>query len=102
VLAERGGVEVPTYGAISAMDLHSVSDAVADALTSGTWPTVTDHRPLDVVVMRGVGRSCHMGILVEPARLLHIEAGLNSVCIPLKHPSVAFRILSVHRHRDLA
>jgi cell wall-associated NlpC family hydrolase len=102
VLAERAGADVPTYGAISAMDLAGVSEAVADALSSDVWPRVTAYRPLDVVVMRGVGRGCHMGILVEPTKLLHIEASTNSVCVPLRHPSVAFRILSVHRHRDLA
>jgi hypothetical protein len=65
-----------------------------------------DLQAFDVAVMRSHyqiggawrGTDMHLGIMVSPTLLLHIEPETGSVCIPVSHPSIAERIRRYKRH----
>lgn len=101
VLARECGIDVPTYGEISARDLIRVTSTIAHDSDADPWLPVERHavKPFDVVLMRG--RPMHVGIMTARDRVLHVEERTSAVLLPLKHPSIATRIISFRRHRDL-
>lgn len=104
--AERG-IDLPKYGEISAADLADVAAAFDQGMASETWRPVTVAKAFDVVVMRARdkhlgARNRHCGVMVGESRMLHLEINTHSVCVPLDHASVKFRIIGFFRHRDLA
>jgi cell wall-associated NlpC family hydrolase len=106
VMAERGDLALPAFDTIGSMDGPAVRDAIATAETSWLDVAVDDLQDFDVAVMRSHyqiggawrGTDMHLGILVSPTLLLHIEPETGSVCIPVSHPSVAERIRRYKRH----
>lgn len=108
-LSETFGLDLPTYSETPASDLTGTTAAVAAAMGEGTWRRVDEPREGDVVVMRGwemvSGRTTrtlrHVGVVTYDGRLLHVEAGTDSVVVPFNHASVRHRIESFWRHRDL-
>lgn len=99
VYADQLGEALPAYGEISARDLVRVARAMEGAKDDG-WFAPADRRALDVCLMRGPsgGRLVvHVGVLVDAARLLHVEAASAAVIVPLTHFSVAGRILGYRR-----
>lgn len=106
VLADHG-IEVPSYGEISAQNLLGIARKVRGSVSHGVWRDVTaePRQALDCVVMRHLSSAqemaVHIGILVSPSLLLHTEKGCDSVQVPLDHLSVRTRILSFQRHKDL-
>lgn len=103
VLADHG-IDVPSYGEISAENLLGIAREVKGALGAGPWRKVDmePRRALDCVVMRHFSSprrlAVHIGIMASPDLMLHTEAGCDSVKIPLNHPSVRTRILGFQRH----
>ena len=107
VYHDVAGIELPSYGEIAAKDLSAVARAFDEGMTGETWLATPRPRALDVVVMRvrekGLGnRNRHCGVMVDEARMLHLEANTNSVVVPVTHGSVMFRIVGFFRYRDLA
>ncbi|WP_164681912.1 C40 family peptidase [Fuscovulum blasticum] len=99
VYADLLGIDLPSYGEISAMDLIRIARTMRAGADDG-WrvPAIPDE--LDVVLMRGTGgRSSvvHVGVMVSQTRLLHIEAGSGAVVVPVSHWSVAGRIIGWRR-----
>lgn len=108
VHAELAGVDLPAYGEIAASNLLAIVRAMdTGAQDAAVWRRVDDlpRRALDVVTMRGFGATgrapLHVGVMLDPRRLLHVEESTDSVTVPLDHPSVAGRLLGFHRHADL-
>ncbi len=97
VYAERLGVDLPTYGEISAKDLM----AVARAMRSGAdrWRGVVKPRALDGVLMRFYNSSNngHCGVMVSAKAMLHTEAAISAAVVPLDHFSVRDRIAGFRR-----
>jgi hypothetical protein len=108
VLAEVAGIEVPSYGEISALDLSKVACEIDSGVASETWVRALVPQSLDVVVMFARSREerrrrlAHCGVMVDSSRVLHIEANTDSVVVPVTHGSVKFRTFGYFRHRDLA
>lgn len=99
VYADRLGVDLPSYGEISARDLMRVARAM-DAGRGDGWHAVPVPAPLDVVGMRsgsGGHRLVHVGVMVDVQRLLHVEAASAAVVVPITHFSVAGRIVGYWR-----
>jgi cell wall-associated NlpC family hydrolase len=100
VLAEQAGVDVPTYGEISAHDLARVTGTIRAAIAGDqTWRQVEHPGVFDVAVMRG--NPLHVGIMIDTRRVLHVESTTAAVQIPVTHPSVRHRLIGFYRHRDL-
>lgn len=116
VLAERAGIEVPSYDAISALDLIRVARQVGRSLDVAPWRTrvaVGDERVLDVAVLRvhrsverGSGTDprmpAHVGVIVGPGLVLHAQDGVNSVVQPIADQAIWRRIIGIFRHDALA
>src|SRR5262249_47803278 len=100
VLKRECDIEVPSYGEISARDLI-VSKTIKQESSSEPWSEVrrNDVQAFDVALLRG--RPMHVGIMISPELLLHVEEKTNAVLLPLTHFSVAGRLIGFRRHRDL-
>ena len=99
VYADRAGVDLPAYGEISAKDLIRVARAMAAAKDDG-WLAVSVPQALDVALMRsgrGGAAVVHVGVMVDNARVLHVEAASAAVVVPIRHHSIAGRIVGYRR-----
>jgi cell wall-associated NlpC family hydrolase len=95
------GVELPSYGEISAADLAAVSRRIDAGKDGERWQAVMSPRPLDAVVMRlhGARRIGHVGVAVDGRRLIHIEKGTDAVVVPMDHFTIRERIACYRRLR---
>lgn len=102
VLKQERGVDVPSYGEISAMDLASVARYVGGESALEPWhPVKSGFRPFDVAVMHKRHAPIHVGIMATDTHLLHVERHTHAVLVPLVSPLVKFRAVALFRHRDL-
>lgn len=102
VYADRLGIELPAYGEISASDLLAVARAMDAGQGRAPWAAVDVPRAHDVCLMRsgqgGGRRVVHVGVMADPAHVLHVEAASAAVVVPVTHFSVAGRILGYRRY----
>lgn len=100
IYATHLGRDLPEYGEISARDLLRVARAMEGGKDDG-WIVPYLPAPFDVVLMRsprgGPAVVCHVGVLTDARHLLHVEAATACVRVPLRHASVAGRILGYRR-----
>lgn len=101
VLREQKGIDVPSYGETSALDLATVAGIVDRASAMEPWIRVTNIEPFDVAVMYRRQNPIHIGIMVTKDLLLHIEQKTAAVLVPITHPTVCFRRPKFCRHREL-
>ena len=103
VLKEEKGIEVPSYGETSAMDLMAVAQMVARFSAADPWvPVLPDAKQaFDVAVMHKRYDPVHVGIMTGPDHVLHIEEKISAVMVPIRHHSIIFRNPRFYRHRDL-
>lgn len=103
VLKTECGIEVPSYGEISATELSAIAKEVSGEIKKEPWHPVNQPEMFDVAVMHRHVAPVHVGIIValDPARMLHIEKATHSVFVEVSHPSVKFRSIIYFRHRDL-
>lgn len=98
VYADQLGIELPTYGEISAHDLARIARAM-EAVKDDGWEAC-DPEEYAVCLMRsgrGGPRVVHVGVMVDQSRVLHIERATSACVIPLSHFSVAGRIIGFRR-----
>lgn len=105
VLREQAGIDLPPHGTIEARDLDAIARQVGAERISGDWTEVPagDERRLDVVLMsNGINRApTHVGVVIEPGRMLHVEAKTAAVIVPLSRPMIAPRVIAIYRHASL-
>lgn len=102
ILSEQRGIDVPSYGGISAMDLAKVAATIGDAVHfDQIWNKVSAPREMDIAVMRQGRRGAHLGVMVDAENVLHSQEAANSCVVSITHPSVSFRLLGFYRHKDL-
>ncbi len=102
VYAFELGIDLPSYGEISARDLGRIARAMGQGQAEDCWRGIGTPAAFDVVLMRAAGGAravVHVGLAVDARRLLHIEAATSAVVVPLSHVSVAGRILGFRRYR---
>lgn len=93
------GVDLPSYGEISARDLAAIARQMRSGKDDG-WVAVEKPDPFDVVLMRsgrGGNAIVHVGVAIDRTRLLHIEEATAAVVVPMAHFSVAGRIMGFRR-----
>ncbi|MFG1247609.1 NlpC/P60 family protein [Xanthobacter flavus] len=102
VYSEVLGIDLPTYGEISAGDLARVTRTIRDDSAVAPWlPIEGEARAFDVLVM--AGRPLHVGVMIDARHVLHVEAATAAVIVPAaRSPHVRWRRLSLHRHEALA
>jgi probable lipoprotein NlpC len=104
VYAEVLGIEVPDYAAevTSLEERADVAAVFAGGTMQGPWVSVPEReaRPFDIAVFRRAGLDAHVGIVVEPGRMLHITAGQDSAIVDYGTGRWAPRLSGVYRHRE--
>lgn len=102
VYADVLGISLPTYvdDYPSTEELREIDELIRGALGAGPWIEITDVREFDVVLF-GVGRfDSHIGVMVDPRRMLHMM-GRDAAKIEAIDTSVwSRRRRGVWRHRD--
>lgn len=73
------GIELPTHTGDynSTRRRQEVRDLIAQR-KDAQWVLTKDPRPGDGVLLRQMGRACHMGVLMDRRNVLHIEEGTNA------------------------
>lgn len=93
------GIDLPLYGEISARDLVRVARTM-EARKDDGWHLVAEPDCFDVCLMRaprGGSVVAHVGVMVDGQRVLHVEAASAAVVVPIRHFTVAGRILGYRR-----
>lgn len=95
------GTDLPIYGEIAAHDLVRVAREMTAGAARECWAAPEVPAAGDVVLMRSArgGRAvCHVGILVDVARVLHAEEATGSVLVPIDHFTIRNRIAGFRRY----
>ena len=103
VLQEECGIDVPTYGDISADDLARIAKVMQADTFGDPWVEVAPSAvcAFDVVVLHRRKDPFHVGIMASPTHIMHIEEHISAVLIPLTHSTIRFRNPRFIRHRQL-
>jgi cell wall-associated NlpC family hydrolase len=107
VYQREAGIELPSYGEISAAEVIAVARQIRSAITMDPWIDVAaqPRREFDCVVMRKLEEAqrvpYHVGVMVSSTRLLHTVYAADSHTVDTSDPSVARRIIGFYRHKDL-
>lgn len=106
IYKEELGIELPSYGDISAHDLIKVSKAISEgSRVEEVWKPIEKNavRPYDFCLMHlaGTKRLGHVGIVIDGGHIIHIEKGVNAAIVPFDHYTVRERITGFRRHRSL-
>ena len=77
--------------------------ALFDAGNSDPWRPIAegDERPFDVVLFRRGRITSHIGIVVEPGRMLHIQNGIDCGIERYDVGAWRTRLVGIRRHREL-
>lgn len=104
VYADCLGIELPTYGEISARELRRIAGTVGDAQTTETWRQVIDPQPFDVAVMRAGASAiaAHVGVMVDARRVLHVERASSACIEDIDTPMMRHRVTGYWRHAEAA
>lgn len=104
VYGEQLGIDLPSYGEIGAFEMIRVADAIGDALRKENW-LPCQRKAFAVAVMtasspdRRTHRApFHVGVFVDPFRILHVEALSETSIVRANHPTIARRILGVYEY----
>jgi cell wall-associated NlpC family hydrolase len=102
VLAERFALELPSLdGYTSVRDRERIGALIEDDLPA--WIEVTGlERAGDVVLLAIAGRPLHVGLVVAPATMLHIERGIAACLERYDRLPWCRRVPGVYRHRAMA
>jgi cell wall-associated NlpC family hydrolase len=96
------GIDLPSY----AGEYHDLAEreevAAVMSKGQGAMLPVSDPRAYDVVVFRRAGLDAHVGLVVEPGLMLHIDQTAPSRIEPYTGPRWSPRLSGFYRHRLLA
>lgn len=95
VFADQRGVVLHPFAEIRPEQLRRVAQTMQRA--AADWAPVDDPEPFDVAVMTRHRLPIHVGIITRPGWLLHTEKATDAVHVPLKHLTVAGRIMGFRR-----
>jgi cell wall-associated NlpC family hydrolase len=114
ILAEQCGIVLPDYSDVPAGDWRAkVKQITAGAGEAADWEPIAagTEQPFDAVLMRGQfrhdGRArsapVHIGAVVTPGALIHIEDGAGVTVVDYRrHMLVKNRVIAFYRYRGAA
>lgn len=102
------GIALPQYDTIAFDDVRAVARRVRDEAALADWtPVVGPRRDFDVVLMAtlstdGAGAlrrfAGHVGLAVGATHILHVEQGIDAICVAADHAGLRQRIIGSYRH----
>lgn len=92
------GIALPSYTAdyASAQDRDDLNDLIRSQL--GDWREVARPAPGDVVLLRVGRHACHVGVVVGPGRMVHVERGTETCIDRYDGPRWGKRMVGIYRH----
>jgi cell wall-associated NlpC family hydrolase len=102
VIRELRGVELPSYSDryVTAVDRRALDALIGGEMTPWQEIPAGDERALDAVLMREGRFLRHVGLVVEPGRLLHVSQGSTSVIERYRGGLLKMRVVGFFRYRD--
>ncbi|MBP0483935.1 C40 family peptidase [Sagittula salina] len=102
IMAEEHGIELPSYTGDYACGAERVELAqlIQGAARVGPWHRVDDIQPFDWLLFRMQGHASHIGVAIDPGRMLHAHVHRVSVA-RLDDPSWRSRRVGIWRHAEL-
>ena len=110
ILKEQCGYDVSAHEDVEAGDmLAKVRKIMRGAEDDPQWQRVEKEQAFDGVLMRGQvrvegrtrGRPIHVGVVVQPGTLIHVEHGSGVTIVDYKrHPMIKNRVLAFYRFRN--
>lgn len=103
VLAEQFGVGVPSYGGdyASTTDQDELGRLIRGEMAP--WREVTGReRAGDGVLLRVRGQPIHVGLVIAPGWMLHVQRDIDSTLERYDGPRWAKRIIGIYRHESMA
>lgn len=99
---EQYGIELPAFGDRYGRELDAAERAHIAAVIRGeseTWRHVRpgDEQRGDLVLLRMLGEESHLGVVVEPGRMLHARRGTDSCVERYDTPTWSRRICGFYR-----
>lgn len=100
VLRERSGLDLPDYlGVYTAADAVSLRAAAAMMdREESLWTPVSTPAPFDLIRMRRGPLGAHVGCVVSPGLMLHIQEGGTSRLDHYDWSDWASRVVGFYRH----
>ncbi len=101
IYREELGIELPTYSEryATAKDRSAVAALIADSKDE-EWREVGagDERTFDAVLLRTAGALAHVGIVIDPGRMLHVFDGAESEVASYHGGAWRHRVAGFYRH----
>lgn len=105
---EQLSVVLPGFDTIGAYDAKAVLSAIVRTCKLDEWTSHKKPKDFDVVIMKSIKRhddgkvrklETHVGLVCcDGTRILHIEQGINAMCVPISSPQIKNRITRFMRH----
>jgi len=102
VMAELRGVELPSFSDlyVTAADIHAIACLVEGGLDQWDRVAAGKEQAFDGVLMRRGRDIRHIGVVIEPGRLLHVDRGQTSRIERYRPPApLAARVVGFYRFR---
>jgi len=120
---DEKAIDLPRHGPLSASDILAAARAIRSAKALPPWQAVAlpgdgepneafarrvrrgfHARAFDVATMfdGDAARESHVGLMIGPRRLIHVEERAGTVKADLLDPSIAWRLTGIYRHEALA
>lgn len=100
VLTDEFGYDVPSYDD----EYEKILDRAVPRLfaeEAKKWEQVSQPEPGDIVVLRIKGYPWHVGIVIEPGKMLHIPQNINACIEKYNGPLWKKRIEGFYRYRNI-
>ncbi len=100
IYAERLGIDLPSFaeGYVTSADRAAIAGLIAGHLDGWTQIEDGSEQAFDGVLMRGFGGIGHVGIVVQPGLLLHVQSGCTSRMERYRTGALAARVRGFYRH----
>lgn len=98
VYAGERGVVLPSYAEIDAASLVQIARTMKADADGETWQPSTAPEAFDVCLMRGRSAVWHVGVMTDPAHVLHSEKATDAVRVPINALHMRGRITGFRRY----
>lgn len=100
VLAELRGVELPSFAEdyVTAADRAAIASLIGGHLDAWQEVPAGQEQAFDGILMRGMGGVGHVGLVVRPGLLLHVEGGQTSCIERYRTGLLAQRVRGFYRY----
>lgn len=96
------GIELPSYAEcyVTGADRREMAQLIAGELDDWQEIPATEEQKFDGVLMRESSFPRHIGIIVAPGQMLHVERGQTSRIERYRSGIFAHRVVGFYRYRD--